>query len=52
MKNTDSNVKAIFELDASAIICLYKINLRDKGQYLFHAGENGYRKKLVFDGLE
>jgi lambda family phage minor tail protein L len=52
MKNTDSNVKAIFELDPSAIICLYKINLRDKGQYLFHAGENGYRRKLVFDGQE
>lgn len=52
MKNTDKNVKSLFESDPSTIICLYKINLREKGQYLFHAGENGYKKKLVFNGQE
>ncbi len=52
MKSTEKNIKTLFELDPSSIICLYKINLKDKGQYLFHAGENGYHKKIIFDGQQ
>ncbi len=52
MKNTGKNIKSLFDLDPSSIISLYKINLREKGQYLFHAGENGYKNKLVFNDQE
>ena len=52
MSNTEKNIKTLFELDPSAIICLYKIDLKGKGQYLFHAGENGYKNKLVFNSQE
>jgi len=50
MKNTEKHINELLELEPSSIISLYKINLKDKGDYLFHAGENGYRKKIVFDG--
>jgi lambda family phage minor tail protein L len=52
MKDTGKNIKALFELDPSAIICLYKIDLKGKGQYLFHAGENGYKNNIVFNSQE
>lgn len=49
MRNTDKNIQTLFDLDPSSIICLYKIDLKAKGSYMFHAGENGYQNKLVFD---
>ena len=49
MKNTSKNIKTLFDLDPSSIICLYQIDLKDKGAYLFHAGENGYKQELVFN---
>ena len=52
MRNTDKYVNNIFELDPSAVICLYKINLKEKGEYRFHAGENGFKKPIVLDGKE
>ncbi len=51
MKYTDKNIKTLFQLDPSSIICLYKIKLKEnRGEYLFHAGENGYKKEIIFDG--
>ena len=52
MKDTGKNVKTLFDLDPSSIISLYRINLKEKGEYLFHAGENGYMQSLVFNGLQ
>lgn len=52
MKNTSKNIKTLFDLDPSSIICLYQIDLKDKGAYLFHAGENGYNQKLVFNNQQ
>ena len=46
------NIKSLFDLDPSAIIALYQIDLRDKGKYFFHAGENGYKQKIVFNSIE
>ena len=45
------NIQTLLELDPSAIISLYQIDLKEKGKYLFHAGENGYKNKIVFDSL-
>lgn len=50
MRNTESHVKSLFDISPSSIICLYKINLKEKGEYLFHAGENGYREHIIFNG--
>ena len=52
MKNPGKNIAALFDLDPSAIISLYRVNLQDKGEYLFHGGENGYKQKIVFNGLQ
>lgn len=52
MTDTGKNIKSLFDLDASVAICLYRIDLKEKGAYLFHAGENGYQKKIVFNGKE
>ena len=52
MKNTAKKIQTMFDLDPTTIICLYKINLKEKGSYLFHAGQNGYHKKIVFDGQQ
>ena len=49
MKNTSKANTSLFDLDPSTMICLYKVDLKDKGNYLFHAGENGYQNKLVFN---
>lgn len=51
-ENTLKNIETLFDLEPSAIIALYEIDLKEKGQYLFHAGENGYKKKLVFNNRE
>lgn len=45
------HVQTLFEVDPSAIISLYQIDLKEKGKYLFHAGENGYKNKIIFDSL-
>jgi len=50
MRNTDTYNREILEIEPSTIVCLYKINLRDRGHYLFHAGENGYHKEIIFNG--
>ena len=50
MRDTKAYVKEIFQIEPSTIVSLYKINLRDRGQYLFHAGENGYKKRIIFNG--
>lgn len=52
MRDTGKNTKTLFDLDPSSIICLYNINLKGKGSYLFHAGENGYQQKIVFNKKE
>lgn len=52
MKNTSKANTSLFDLDPSTMICLYKVDLKDKGNYLFHAGENGYQNKLVFNSQD
>lgn len=52
MRNTSKLNSALFDADPSAMICLYKVDLRDKGNYLFHAGENGYQEKIVFNNQD
>ena len=52
MINTEKLINNIFELDPSIVICLYKIDLKEKGEYLFHAGENGYKKPIVYNKQE
>lgn len=52
MINSEKLINNIFELDPSIVVCLYKIDLKEKGEYLFHAGENGYKKNIVFDKRE
>ena len=42
----------IHNADPNIILELYQINLKGKGEYYFHAGENGIRKKIVFNGKE
>ena len=50
MRNPAKVIATLFDLEPSTIISLFKIDLKEKGQYLFHAGENGYEQKLVFNG--
>ena len=38
-----------FKNSASAIINLFQIDLKEYGSYFFHAGENGFNKKLKFN---
>lgn len=52
MKNTKKANLSLFDLDPNTMICLYQINLRDKGNYLFHAGENGYAKNITFNNQD
>ncbi len=49
MRNTESHVKSLFDISPTAVICFYQIDLKEKGKYFFHAGENGYREKLIFN---
>jgi lambda family phage minor tail protein L len=49
MRNTAKNNASLFDSDPSVVIALYKIDLKDYGNYLFHAGENGYKNKIVFN---
>ena len=41
-----------FKLNPSAVINLFQIDLNENGSYFFHAGENGFREKLVFNSQE
>lgn len=50
MRNTDTYNREILEIEPSTIVCLYNINLRDRGRYLFHSGENGYHREIIFNG--
>mgnify|MGYP001198792035 CR=1 FL=1 len=50
MRNTETYNREILQIEPSTIVCLYNINLRDRGRYLFHAGENGYHKEIIFNG--
>lgn len=50
MRNTSKYLDSIFSSDPSAVVCFYNINLKEKGEYLFHAGENGYKKPIIFGG--
>ena len=43
-------VKDLFEADPTMPIVLYELDLQDRGMYYFHAGENGFLNKIVFDG--
>jgi lambda family phage minor tail protein L len=52
MRNTKDFIDNLFELDPTTVICLYNVSLKEKGEYLFHAGENGYRKSIIFGGKE
>ena len=45
-------VKDLFAADPTMPIVLYTIDLQDRGMYYFHAGENGYMKKIVFDSRQ
>ena len=42
-------VKDLFEADPTMPIILYELDLQDRGMYYFHAGENGFLNKIVFD---
>jgi lambda family phage minor tail protein L len=52
MINTEKLINNVFELDPSIMISLYKIDLKEKGEYLFHAGENGFKKNIIFNKQE
>lgn len=52
MKNTGKINKSLFDIEPSTMVCIYQIDLKDKGTYLFHAGENGYHQNIVFGGQE
>jgi len=50
MKSRAKVIATTFEnADPSAIISLFKVDLKERGEYRFHAGENGYGKKIVFN---
>lgn len=49
MRNTDTYNREILEIEPSTVVCLYVINLRDRGYYYFHAGENGYHREIIFN---
>jgi len=42
----------LHNLDPSTLIELYQIDLKGKGRYYFHAGENGFKKEIVFNSQE
>lgn len=41
-------LKNLLSADPTTPIVLFQIDLYSQGKYFFHAGENGYRKPLVF----
>lgn len=42
-------VKDLFEADPTMPIVMYELDLQDRGMYYFHAGENGFSNKIIFD---
>ena len=52
MKNTSKINKEIFATEPSTVVLLYVVDLKDQGEYRFHAGENGYKNPIIFDGKE
>lgn len=44
-------VKDLFKADPTLPIVLYQLDLKNRGTFTFHAGENGYNKKIVFQGI-
>ena len=51
MRNTDTFNKEILKIEPSTVICLYKVDLKERGgEYLFHAGENGFHNDIIFQG--
>lgn len=52
MKNTSKINKEIFATEPSTVVLLYIVDLKDQGEYRFHAGENGYKNPIIFDGKE
>lgn len=52
MKNTSKINKEIFATEPSTVVLLYVVDLKNQGEYRFHAGENGYKNPIVFDKKE
>jgi len=48
----EDKVKDLFKADPTLPISLYQLDLKERGMFTFHAGENGYERKIVFDGIE
>ena len=49
MKNTSKINKEIFATEPSTVVLLYVVDLKDQGEYRFHAGENGYNNPIIFN---
>ena len=52
MKNTSKINKEIFATEPSTVVLLYVVDLKDQGEYRFHAGENGYNNPIIFNEKE
>lgn len=52
MKNTSKINKEIFATEPSTVVLLYVVDLKEKGEYRFHAGENGYKNPIIFNKKE
>ena len=44
--------KEIFAIEPSTVVLLYVVDLKEKGEYRFHAGENGYKNPIIFNKKE
>ena len=52
MRNTSKINKEIFAIEPSTVVLLYVVDLKEKGEYRFHAGENGYKNPIIFNKKE
>lgn len=41
----------VYNVEPGVIVELFQLDLKGKGTYYFHAGENGFKTKLVFGGI-
>jgi lambda family phage minor tail protein L len=41
----------IYDVEPGVMVELFQLDLKGKGTYYFHAGENGFKTKLVFGGI-
>lgn len=48
----EEKVKDLFHADPTMPIVLYQLDLKERGLFTFHAGENEFRGKIAFDGIE